>query len=82
MASVPLELPFAADLATFWKSIPIDFLLVGHSLFCAGLAPEFKQRWLVHYIVRRHGNRLCLNGLLRRAMPESWRAAGGAVVCA
>jgi hypothetical protein len=48
----PLELPFAVEALAFWKSLPFEFLLAGHCAFVAGLAPEFKGHWLVHYLVR------------------------------
>jgi hypothetical protein len=48
-----VELPWAADAASFWESVPLTVKLVGHSLFVAGLAPEFKGQWLVHYVVGR-----------------------------
>lgn len=53
MAAIkPLELPLAAEMLTFWKSLPFELVLAGHCLFCAGLAPDFKGQWLVHYVVR------------------------------
>jgi hypothetical protein len=47
----PLELPWAAELTDFWESVPLSVRLAGHSLFVAGLAPEFRSHWLVHYVV-------------------------------
>ncbi|KAI8470760.1 MAG: hypothetical protein J3K34DRAFT_521068 [Monoraphidium minutum] len=46
-----IDLPWAEELASFWKSVPLDLVLAGHSLFVAGLAPEFKGAWLVHYLL-------------------------------
>ena len=64
-----IDLPWASDLLTFWKSIPFPYVLAGHCLFVTGMAPEFKGNWLVHYVVRRQ---------TARAAPE--RSAGMAGV--
>ncbi|GBF92452.1 hypothetical protein Rsub_04556 [Raphidocelis subcapitata] len=48
----PLDLPWAAELAAGWDSVPLWAKLTGHSLFVAGLAPEFKGvSWLVHLVL-------------------------------
>jgi hypothetical protein len=52
LPSSPLELPWAAELTDFWESVPFSVRLAGHSLFVAGMAPEFRAHWLVHYVVR------------------------------
>lgn len=52
MAQIRLQLPWAADLMDVWEAVPHTVTFVGHSLFAAGLAPEFKGHWLVHYLVR------------------------------
>lgn len=51
LGSSPLELPWAAELAAGWESIPLWAKLTGHSLFVAGLAPEFRVSWAVHLVV-------------------------------
>ena len=53
VAQIRLEMPWAGELAGLWDAIPSPIKLAGHCLFCAGLAPEFKGQWLVHYWVRR-----------------------------
>lgn len=36
----------------FWDSLPLTHVFAGHSLYCALPLPEFRDRWLFHYIVR------------------------------
>lgn len=51
---VPLDQ--LANATSFWDSVA-DYqggviVFVGHCLFCASLAPEFKSKYLVHFMVR------------------------------
>ncbi len=47
-----LSVSSLTDLYHAYKSIPTIYALVGHCLFCATLAPEFKHRFLLHFWVR------------------------------
>ena len=40
-----------ADLYTAYKAIPVSWTLTGHCLFAATMAPEFKDRFRVHFWV-------------------------------
>ena len=35
----------------FWTAVPFTWVFIGHSLFCAMAVPQFRNRFLVHYIV-------------------------------
>lgn len=47
--AIQLDLPWAVELLSFWKSIPFVYLLAGHCLHVANFGTEFKHYWLVHY---------------------------------
>jgi hypothetical protein len=45
-----LVLPLV-DVYQFWKTLNFSVVFTGHCLFCASLAPQFKDKYLVHYLV-------------------------------
>jgi hypothetical protein len=47
----PVALQYAATLYRAWCSIPFVYVFTFHSLFVSTLAPQFKDRFLVHYVV-------------------------------
>eukprot|EP00195_Chlamydomonas_chlamydogama_P006970 CAMPEP_0202890708 /NCGR_PEP_ID=MMETSP1392-20130828/1028_1 /ASSEMBLY_ACC=CAM_ASM_000868 /TAXON_ID=225041 /ORGANISM="Chlamydomonas chlamydogama, Strain SAG 11-48b" /LENGTH=362 /DNA_ID=CAMNT_0049574327 /DNA_START=64 /DNA_END=1152 /DNA_ORIENTATION=- len=49
MELLKVTLPSLRDIHAAWSSVPAYWALVGHCLFCATLAPEFKDRFIVHY---------------------------------
>lgn len=57
MASAAISWPLGSALADFWEAVPVTAKLAGHSLFVAGLAPEFKAHWLVHLVVSLRAQR-------------------------
>ncbi|GLC39931.1 hypothetical protein PLESTB_001820400 [Pleodorina starrii] len=44
-----LQVSSLTDLYNAYKTMPVSYALVGHCLFLAALAPEFKHRFLVHF---------------------------------
>jgi hypothetical protein len=44
-----------SDLHAAYKSIPVNWALTGHCLFAATMAPEFKDKFLVHFWVSSGG---------------------------
>lgn len=40
-----------AQMAQFWRGLPHEWVIAGHSLFCASLLPELKDHFLIHYLV-------------------------------
>ncbi len=49
LAQPSLEL--LSDLHGFWRGLPFTWVLAAHCCFCASMAPEFKDRFMVHYMV-------------------------------
>lgn len=48
-----LEIASLGDLYSFYKKVPVQYALIGHCLFVATMAPDFKKSFLVHFWVGR-----------------------------
>lgn len=53
-----------AELGAAYKALPTQWMLTGHCLFAATMAPDFKDRFLLHFWV---------------GAPARWAALGGGV---
>jgi hypothetical protein len=42
---------FCESLNEFWKSLPFEYIFVGHALYCTVAGSDFKNRWLLHLLV-------------------------------
>lgn len=78
-----LSVSSLTDLYHAYKSIPTFYALVGHCLFCATLAPEFKHRFLLHFWVRDESSPFFLEetAAMSRTKQTIAMAARGYLVC-